>query len=144
MTQFVTDPNPSLNRDQDGNPIPEELRVDNLVPQIVVREMESVLRVGSGQIAALGGLMQDSVNNSTDDVPVLSELPLIGEAFRFRTTEYSKTELVIFIRPWVIRSPDVETDLAAFQPFLPENQRTAQPAASPIGDQLRGATAPAN
>jgi general secretion pathway protein D len=126
ITDFVNDPNPTLAANELTNP----------VPQIAVREMESIMRVGSGQIAVLGGLMQDQRVTETDDVPVLSEAPAIGEAFRFRDQELVKTELVIFMRPWVIRSPDVRTDLVAFQPFLPENQQAAEPARTPIGEQL--------
>ena len=60
----------------------------------------------------------------------------VGEAFRFRSQESVKPELVIFLRPWVIRSPDVRTDLAAFKRFLPQNIKPAEPALSEIGEQL--------
>jgi general secretion pathway protein D len=110
VRDFVADPNPAL----DPN-------VPNLVPQIVVREMESVLRIGSGQLAVLGGLMQDQNTRDSDAIPWISDSELIGDAFTARANTFIKTELVIFMRPWVIRTPDVRADLESFEPFLPEN-----------------------
>jgi len=108
VTGFRNDPNP-------------DLTVPNEVPEIAVREMESVLRVGSGQLAVLGGLMQDEVSKESDGVPILSESRTFGELFTSRSNQFTKTELVIFLRPWVIRTPDVQADLKSFEPFLPEN-----------------------
>lgn len=99
----------------------------NEVPEIQVREMESVLKLQSGQIAILGGLMQDENIKSTDGVPGVSELPGIGEAFKFRDNDFTKTELVIFLRPTVVESPSVEADLQEFRRFLPANLERAEP-----------------
>jgi general secretion pathway protein D len=108
VLDFVRDPNP-------------QLTIPNLVPQIAVREMESVLRIGSGQLAVLGGLMQDDIDKKSDAVPWVSESETFGDLFASRNNQYKKSELVIFLRPWVIQTPDVEADLKSFQPFLPEN-----------------------
>jgi general secretion pathway protein D len=112
VIDFVEDPNPSLNAPG---------ATPNLVPQIAVREMESLLRIGSGQLAILGGLMQDEVRKNSDGVPWLSESETFGDLFTSRNNEFVKTELVIFLRPWVIQTPDVQADLKSFEPFLPEN-----------------------
>ncbi len=117
VNRFVNDPQPDL----------AAAGVTNPVPELLVREMESVLRLNSGQVAVLGGLMQDSRLNDTHGVPVLSELNGIGDVFRFRKNSFVKTELVIFIRPWVIRTPSVGEDLRAFRPYLPANIETARP-----------------
>lgn len=119
----VQDPNPDLINAVTGQSIP------NLVPQIAVREMESVLRIGSGQLAILGGLMTDDVKKNSDAIPWLSESETFGDLFTSRNNEFEKTELVIFIRPWVIRTPDVQADLSSFEPFLPEN---IDPVAEPV------------
>ena len=119
VIDFVEDPNPSLTT------------VKNEVPEIAVREMESVLRIGSGQLAVLGGLMQDDIRRDSDAIPWISESELIGDVFRNRNNQFTKTELVIFLRPWVIQTPDVRADLKAFEPFLPQNIPTdPQPATS--------------
>jgi general secretion pathway protein D len=108
---FVRDPNPELRRF--GQPI------ENLVPQIQVREMESMLKLSNGQVAILGGLIQDTIRKNTDSVPLLSDLPIIGDTvFKRRDNEYVKTELVIFLRPVVIRNPSINADLGSYQPFL--------------------------
>lgn len=102
----------------DPNP---DLLIESRVPEIAVREIESVMRLQSGQIAVLGGLMQDETNNDSDGVPLLSEIPGLGEAFKFRDDNYSKSELVIFLRPTIIRSPSVDSDYRGYRRLLPEN-----------------------
>lgn len=99
----------------------------NQVPEIRVREMESMLKLESGQIAVLGGLMQDEVRKDSRGLPLLSDLPRIGEAFKFRDNDFTKTELVIFLRPIVVRRPSIEADLRDFEQFLPKNLPDAQP-----------------
>jgi len=114
VSSFVNDPNPNLT-------------VANQVPQVQVREMESMLRVGSGQLAVLGGLMQDDIRRADNGVPVLSSERDLGSLFRYQDSNYTKTELVIFLRPWVIRTPSVEADLRGFRRYLPENLAPAEP-----------------
>jgi MSHA biogenesis protein MshL len=106
----VQDPNPDL-----------RLTVPNLIPEIVVQEMESVLQVESGQSIILGGLMEDKIAKRTDGVPGLSKLPLIGKLFQGKDSYATKTELVIFLRPTVISRPSLNTkELKNFKQFLPE------------------------
>ena len=122
VNRFVNDPQPEL----------AAAGVTNPVPELLVREMESVLRLNSGQTAILGGLMQDSHRGDTDRIPGLSRMDRIGAAFRFRKDEFVKTELVIFIRPRVIRTPSVEEDLRDFRSWLPDAIQSTQP---PAGEQ---------
>ena len=113
ITSFVDDPNPAL--------VVGGTRIENQVPQIAVREMESVLKVNSGDIAVLGGLMTDITDDLTTSVPFLSKLPLVGELFFTSVTkEYLKTELVIFLRPVVVHRASLAGDLADYRPFLEE------------------------
>lgn len=109
---FVNDPNPDLAR----------VNVINRVPEIQSREFESVLRVPSGRIAILGGLMQDSFEGQRDGVPILSRIPVLGDAVSFRNDTSRKTELVIFLRPIVVRDASVEGDLAEYRRYLPERE----------------------
>ncbi len=111
----VQDPNPSL---CDAN---RQNCIANLVPQIQVREMESVLEVGNGQTVILGGLMQDSVQRNRQQLPGADKLDAAGEALRFRDERVSKSELVIFLRPTVVKNPSLDSDeLRFFQRFLPQ------------------------
>ena len=105
----VADPNPSL----------AAAGVASLIPVIQTREMESVLRVQSGQIAVLGGLMQDAVTNIEDTIPGVRDLPGIGQIFSQRRDGNQKTELVIFLRPVVIRDASLDGDFAGFRQLLP-------------------------
>ena len=131
VNRFVNDPQPDL----------AAVGVTNPVPELLVREMESVLRLDSGQMAVLGGLMQDNHQLDTDRVPGLSEVDGIGAAFRFRKTDMVKTELVIFIRPRVIRTPSVDKDFRDFRPWLPARVETAPPTSWP-GESLPSGARP--
>lgn len=108
---FVRDPNPDLAR----------ANVVNQIPQIQTREFETVLRVPSGQTAVLGGLMQDSFEEKRDGLPILSRWKLIGDAVSYRNDTGRKTELVVFLRPIVIKDASLDTDFAAYRKMLPDN-----------------------
>ena len=88
------------------------------VPQIQVREMESVLRVQSGNTAVIGGLMQDTADESSGGVPGLHDAKGFGLLFGTQSKQYSKTELVIFLRPRVINNASVDSNLQDFKRFL--------------------------
>lgn len=102
------DPNPSIPSD-----------IQNIVPEIQTREMESMLRLTDGEIAVMGGLMEDRIDNTTDAVPFLSKVPGIGNFFTQRKDVGTKTELVIFLKPTVIRDPSVAGDYRGFAGQLP-------------------------
>jgi general secretion pathway protein D len=105
---YITDPNPAF---VGGTP--------NRIPQVQTREMESILKIENNQIAILGGLMQDEINNLTDGIPLLDDIPLAGNAFRNRNDTKTKTELVIFLRPVVIKDGSLDGDYSEFQTSLP-------------------------
>lgn len=86
----------------DPNPVLKENNIANLIPQIQTREMESILRVRNGDIAVLGGLMQDSRTGDTNQFPGVGSIPHIGELFKARNDKNSKSELVIFLRPIIL------------------------------------------
>ena len=96
------------------------LAVQNTVPQTSTREMESMLKIESNQTAVLGGLMEDSSNKLTDEVPLLAKIPLIGGLFQNRNDTTSKTELVIFLRPVVVKSASIDADYREFRDQLPD------------------------
>lgn len=106
---FVNDPNPDL----------ASAGVENAIPEIQVREMESLLRVHSGQVAVIGGLMQDSLDQTRREVPGLGRLPLIGRLFSFQDETVEKTELIIFMRPTVIDKASLDGDFSAYRRYLP-------------------------
>ncbi len=112
---------PSITRFLRNAPDPTPgLAIANSVPQTSTREMESVLKIENNQIAVLGGLMEDRVDKYTDEVPLLANIPILGNFFQNRNDTTTKTELVIFLRPVIIRSPSVEADYSEFRSNLPD------------------------
>lgn len=107
---YVNDPNPDL----------ANAGVVSKIPQTQTREMESVLKIENNQIAVLGGLMEDQMNKLTDEVPLIARIPLLGNLFQNRNDTTSKTELVIFLRPVVIKSASVNADFSEFRNNLPD------------------------
>jgi len=95
------------------------LIIPNKVPQTSTREMESVLKIDNNQIAVLGGLMEDNVNKLSDEVPMLAKIPLFGNLFKNRNDTTSKTELVIFLRPVVVKEANINGDYSEFRDQLP-------------------------
>jgi type II secretory pathway component GspD/PulD (secretin) len=73
-------------------------------PQISTREAQTTLRVRSGDTIVMGGLLKTSETASYDRVPFLSQLPFIGELFRHRRTRKESSQVIISIKPKVIRS----------------------------------------
>ncbi|MBV8658687.1 MAG: pilus (MSHA type) biogenesis protein MshL [Burkholderiales bacterium] len=93
----------------------------SLVPEIQVREVESTLRLANGQTAILGGLIQDQVANQRNGTPFLSRLPLgVGDLFSTRDDVSQKTELVIFMRPVVVKEANLDGDLKHYRDYLPK------------------------
>jgi len=109
ITGFVNDPNPDL----------AKAGVANKVPEVQTREMESMMRVQSGDIAILGGLMQDSRDKTSNEVPGLNSLPVFGNLFKYRDETSKKSELVIFLRPTVLSDPSLSGDFREFRANLP-------------------------
>lgn len=101
---------------QDPTP---DLSAPNLVPVIQTRELESVMRVASGETAVLGGLMQDEINFRRDSIPGVSVLPILGPLLSARNETSRKTELVVLIRPVVIDDASLDGDYAPLSSALP-------------------------
>lgn len=92
IISFKQDPNPDLAR----------AGVTSNIPEIQVREMETMLKIKNGNVAIIGGLMQDAIDQKTQTIPLLSKLPIIGKIFNYRNNQSIKTELIIFLRPIII------------------------------------------
>ena len=97
--------------------------VRSRIPQIQTREMESVIKVRSGDTAVLGGLMRDDVSGTTDQTPGIGSVPGLGELFKYKKKASSKSELVIFLRPTVVSSASLTGDHQPFEPHLSEALR---------------------
>lgn len=109
ISGFKDDPNPSLGS------------IPNRVPQIRTREIESMLRLRSGEIAVLGGLMEDRIDHDTGRIPLLGDLPVVGELFTRRDNAVRRTELLIFLRPLLIDEPGLQAGYASYAAHLPDD-----------------------
>ena len=116
ILRFVETPNPALSAAGISNPIPE----------IQVREMESVLRVANGNTAVIGGLMQDAAEKTSAGFPGLHDSAGIGYLFGTKTRELDKTELVIFLRPRILENASIDTNLRDFKRFLRPDEFSSQ------------------
>ena len=112
VLRFVEDPNPALAISD----------TTSLIPEISVREMESVMQINGGDTAIIGGLMQDQHGDDTSGVPGLSKLPWVGDLFSYKDKSYTKSELIIFIRPTIIKQANLNSkELKGYKKYLPEN-----------------------
>ena len=76
------------------------------------RSLDTNVLVNDGQIIVLGGLIDDNMQDSVEKVPVLGDIPIIGGLFRYKTRSHVKTDLMVFLRPTIIRSNDQSVSLA--------------------------------
>ncbi|WP_374602804.1 pilus (MSHA type) biogenesis protein MshL [Niveibacterium sp.] len=105
---------PSLTRisgyANDPNPVLKPLGITNQVPIIRSREIDSVIRVENGNVAVMGGLMEDAIDLNKDTVPVVAGLPFVGALFQNRNDTRRKSELVILLRPTIVRQASLDGD----------------------------------
>lgn len=115
IVDYINDPNPDLRL------------IPSRIPIIRTREMESLIKVNSGQIAVMGGLIQEEVSDLEDSVPGANRLAGIGRLFENKNQKNSKTELVVFIRPIIIRDASIDGDYRGYRSFLPDDKFMATP-----------------
>lgn len=92
------------------------------------RSLETNVLVDDGQIVVLGGLIEDSVNDGVEKVPGLGDIPVVGNLFKYKTRSRAKTNLMIFLRPTVIRNNEQSVNVAADRyGFIRDQQVEQQP-----------------
>ncbi|MBV8547974.1 MAG: secretin N-terminal domain-containing protein [Alphaproteobacteria bacterium] len=107
--------------------------VQSQIPVLAVREMDSVIRLHSGEVAVMGGLMQDSSINQDQGVPGFDTLPIVGDLAKSRDNQATTTELVILLRATIADQPapdDADADLYHHynndpRPVLPRPQKSS-------------------
>lgn len=77
------------------------------------RNIESNVLVDDGQIVVIGGLMEDSYADGSSGVPFLKDIPILGALFRYDSKTRTKTNLMVFLRPYILRDKDQEADITA-------------------------------
>ncbi|HEY5896960.1 MAG TPA: type II secretion system secretin GspD, partial [Burkholderiales bacterium] len=103
-----------------------------------MRAIETNVLVDDGAIVVLGGLVQDSVTNNTEKVPLLGDIPFLGQLFRYETRRQQKTNLMVFLRPFIVRE---ETDAQRLAVDRYDNMRRLEevtvPAPHPVLPQMQ-------
>lgn len=79
------------------------------------REIQTVVQVDAGQIIVLGGLIQDEINRSDAGVPGLRRAPVVGRLFRSEGRSHRRTNLMVFLRPTIVTSPQQAADVTRRQ-----------------------------
>lgn len=92
------------------------------------RSIETNVLVDDGQIIVLGGLIEDRVEDSVEKVPGLGDIPVIGNLFKYQTRRGAKTNLMVFLRPTIIRSNAQSVNVAGDRyDYIRNVQMTTQP-----------------
>ena len=84
--------------------VPDPVNEGNSIPVIVTRELKTIAKIQSGNVLVLGGLMEDSSNNSQTGTPFISKIPVLGWFFKFVKRSSSIKETVIFIKATIVNS----------------------------------------
>ena len=101
------------------------------------RSFETVLTVDDGEILAIGGLLNDDERKTIERIPLLSDIPLLGELFKSRSRTRSKTNLMVFIRPTILRDRADNAALTARRyGYIRDFQQRRNPDEEPAIDTL--------
>ena len=115
---------------QEVSDVAETTSSDIDSPTIQQRQIASTVAINSGETVALGGLIRDTNNNSVTGLPVLSEIPILGNLFKTTSDSVRRTELLVLLTPRVIRdrqdartvTDDLRKRLRALPPLVPKIQ----------------------
>ncbi|MET4682213.1 type II secretion system secretin GspD [Brevundimonas faecalis] len=101
------------------------------------RELETTLVVDDGEIAVAGGLLDQNDRLSIDKVPGLGDIPVVGNLFRSTSRQRGRTNLMIFIRPTIVRTPGDARQLSADRwGYMRGEQLRSQPGVEPSLDEM--------
>lgn len=95
---------PAITRLVEMRDIFESLCGQIQAPEMAVREMATYAKVRDGDILVIGGLIQDGDNKETKQVPVLADLPFLGNFFKYEVVDNLKREMVVLIKPRIVSS----------------------------------------
>jgi general secretion pathway protein D len=123
------------------------------------REIDTSVLVDDGKILVLGGLIQDDVQDTVTKIPLLGDIPYLGRLFQYSNTNVNKKNLMVFLRPQILRDPNSASQLSSFKYndmrnqsqqsskkgvfLMPSEQRPVLPKLAPGLPQLRLPATPA-
>jgi general secretion pathway protein D len=108
------------------------------------RSIESQVLVEDGGIVVLGGLLEDNYGDSKEKVPGIGDVPLFGNLFKSESRNRTRRNLMLFLRPVVVRDAQSSNDLSMSRyDLMRQNQQTAQPVPSAVMQVNEAAVVPA-
>jgi len=96
--------NVTLDIEQEISNVANNATASTLTPTVSQRQVKSEVAVASGQTVLLGGLITETQSRTRNGIPVLEEIPILGDAFATNDKSTARTELIIFIEPQIIRN----------------------------------------
>ena len=120
----------------EGNAVKLEIaqEVSNVVPSanaatqgptLNTRNIKTKVLVENGQILVLGGLIDENLNETAQKVPLLGDVPLLGNLFRYRSTDRLKRNLMVFLHPVILRDPVQSTLYTSYKYSYSRDQQLA-------------------
>ncbi len=103
--QITAEIAPEVSNSDGANP-------DGGYPNVSTRTISTTVRLNDGETIILGGLIKTNVSENRDKIPLLGDIPLIGNLFRHTTKSFSKTNLVVYITPHIIKKGSINLDSA--------------------------------
>lgn len=101
------------------------------------REIETTVTVDDGDILALGGLLDDNERRTLEKIPLLGDIPLLGHLFQSKSKSRTKTNLMVFIRPTILRDRASAAAMTARRyGYVRDRQATFSPGQEPSLDEL--------
>jgi len=101
------------------------------------RELQNTITVDDGEIVGIGGLLDDNDRRTLDRIPVLGDIPVIGNLFRSRGRARARTNLMIFIRPTILRTAEEARAYSARRyDYVRGHQLIATPNREPTLDEI--------
>jgi len=105
----------------------------NAGPSTTKRSIEGTVTVDDGQILVLGGLIEDRYETTRSKVPLLGDIPVVGGLFRSESRTRKRTNLMVFLRPVVMRDAEASTRFSVDRyDQMRSRQQEAQPRPSPV------------
>ena len=106
------------------------------MPALSTRRTETEVELQDGQTFAIAGLMNNSMTSTMTKIPGIGDIPILGWLFTYSTRSRTKTNLMVFLRPTVLRDPQRAESLTGgrYDYILGEQKKAAPPHSPPLPD----------